>query len=115
MPHYNMPKIWRLDKKIAGSGAIGDIGSHIIDLGRFLIGEINSVSAMTKTFVPERPLLDGSGIGKVDVDDSFVACVEFENGAVGTLETSRFAAGRKNYLVFEINGEKGSIRFNLDA
>lgn len=114
MPHYNMPKIWRLDKNVAGSGAIGDIGSHIIDLGRFLIGDIKSVSAMTKTFIPERPLLDGSGMGKVDVDDSFVACVEFENGVVGTLETSRFAAGRKNYLVFEINGEKGSIRFNLE-
>jgi len=114
MPHYNMPKIWRLDKNVAGSGALGDLGAHIIDLGRFLVGDVKSVCAMTKTFIPERPLPDGKGMGKVDVDDSFVACVEFENGAVGTLEATRFAAGRKNHEVFEINGEKGSIRFNLE-
>ena len=53
-------------------------------------------------------------MGKVDVDDAFVAVVEFENGAIGTLEATRFAAGRKNYNCFEINGEKGSIRFNLE-
>ncbi len=114
MPHYNVPKIWRLDKKTAGSGALGDLGSHIIDLSRFLIGEVKSVSAMTKTFVNERPLLDGNGNAKVDVDDAFVACVEYENGVIGTLEASRFAGGRKNYQVFEINAEKGSVRFNLE-
>jgi predicted dehydrogenase len=114
MPHYHVPKIWRLDKKTAGSGALGDLGTHIIDLSRFLVGEVKSVSAMTKTFVDERPLPDGKGTGKVDVDDAFVACVEFENGALGTLEASRFAGGRKNYQVFEINAEKGSIRFNLE-
>jgi predicted dehydrogenase len=114
MPHYNEAKIWRLDKKVAGSGAIGDLGAHIIDLGRFLVGEMKSVSAMTRTFIEERPLPDGSGTGKVDVDDAFVAAVEFENGAIGTLEASRFAGGRKNYEVLEINGEKGSIHFNLE-
>ncbi len=114
MPHYNESKIWRLDKKVAGSGAIGDLGAHIIDLGRFLVGEMKSVSAMTRTFIEERPLPDGSGTGKVDVDDAFVAAVEFENGAIGTLEASRFAGGRKNYEVLEINGEKGSIHFNLE-
>jgi predicted dehydrogenase len=114
MPHYNEAKIWRLDKEVCGSGAIGDLGAHIIDLGRFLVGEMKSVSAMTKTFIDERPLPDGSGTGKVDVDDAFVAAVEFENGAIGTLEATRFGGGRKNYEVLEINGEKGSIHFNLE-
>lgn len=114
MPHYGTPMIWRLEKKTAGSGALGDLGSHIIDLGRFLVGEMKSVSAMTRTFITERPLADGKGTAKVDVDDAFVAAVEFQNGAIGTLEASRFAAGRKNYQVLEINGEKGSIRFNLE-
>jgi predicted dehydrogenase len=114
MPHYNEAKIWRLDKKVAGSGAIGDLGAHIIDLGRFLVGEMKSVGAMTRTFIDERPLPDGSGTGKVDVDDAFVAMVEFENGAIGTLEATRFGGGRKNYEVLEINGEKGSIHFNLE-
>jgi len=113
MPHYGTPMIWRLDKKRAGSGALGDLGAHIIDLGRFLVGEMKSVSAMTRTFIKERPLSDGS-LGKVDVDDAFVAAVEFENGAIGTVEATRFAAGRKNYNCFEINGEKGSLRFDLE-
>ena len=113
MPHYHTPMIWRTDKKRAGSGAMGDLGSHIIDLARFLMGEVRSVSGMTKTFISERPLPDGK-MAKVDVDDAFVASVEFANGGIGTLECSRFAAGHKNYNCFEINGEKGSIRFNLE-
>jgi predicted dehydrogenase len=114
MPHYGESKIWRLDKNVAGSGALGDLGAHIIDLGHYLVGDMKGVSAMTKTFIEERPLPDGSGTGKVDVDDAFVAAVEFANGAVGTLEATRFAGGRKNHEVLEINGEKGSIRFNLE-
>ncbi|MFZ6029026.1 MAG: Gfo/Idh/MocA family protein [Chloroflexota bacterium] len=113
MPHYNLPHIWRLEKATAGSGALGDLGAHIIDLARFLVGEFRHVSALTKTFIPERPGADGK-MKKVDVDDAFVAAVEFENGAIGTLEATRFAAGRKNGNNFEINGEKGSIRFNLE-
>jgi len=114
MPHYGTPRIWRLDKKVAGSGALGDLGAHIIDLAHFLVGGVKSVSAMTRTFIDERPLPDGSGTGKVDVDDAFVAAIEFENGAIGTLEATRFGGGRKNYEVLEINGEKGSIHFNLE-
>jgi predicted dehydrogenase len=114
MPHYNLPMIWRLDKEKAGSGALGDLGAHIIDLARFLVGEIDEVGAMTRTFVKERPLMDSSGMGTVDVDDAFVATVAFENGAIGTLEATRFAAGRKNHQVLEINGEKGTIIFNLE-
>jgi predicted dehydrogenase len=113
MPHYRQGHIWRLDKTLAGSGALGDLGAHIIDLGRFLAGEFRSVSALTRTFIPERPGADGQ-MRKVDVDDAFVAAVEFENGAIGTVEATRFAAGRKNYNCFEINGEKGTLRFNLE-
>lgn len=114
MPHYGTPLIWRLQKQYAGSGALGDLGAHIIDLARYLVGEVDSVSAMTKTFIQERPREDGSGTGTVDVDDAFGALLSFENGAMGTVEASRFAAGRKNSQNLEINGEKGSIRFNLE-
>jgi predicted dehydrogenase len=108
------PQVWRLDQATAGSGALGDLGAHIIDLARHLIGEPKSVMALTKTFIPERPTADGKGRVKVDVDDAFVSLVEFENGAIGTLEASRFAAGRKNREAIEINGSKGSISFNLE-
>ncbi|MCZ7542240.1 MAG: Gfo/Idh/MocA family oxidoreductase [Anaerolineae bacterium] len=115
MPHFNTARLWRMDKSVAGSGAIGDLASHIIDLGRFLLGaEFKSVSAVTRTFIEERPLPDGSGLGKVDVDDAFAAVVEFDNGVIGTLEGSRLAAGRKNYEMIEVNGEKGSLYFNLE-
>ena len=113
MPHYDLGMIWRLEKEKAGSGALGDLGAHIIDLGRFLVGEIASVSALTRTFIKERPYGDGS-MGTVDVDDAFVSAVAFENGAIGTLEASRFAAGRKNGQRFEINCEKGTIVFSLE-
>jgi predicted dehydrogenase len=114
MPQYAAPLNWRLQKASAGSGALGDIGSHIIDLARFLAGEVKCVSAMTRTFIPERPLAGGAGAGAVDVDDACVAALEFENGALGSLEATRFAAGRKNHLALEVNGEKGSLCFNLE-
>jgi len=114
LPHYGTPRLWRLDKEQAGSGALGDLGAHIIDLAHYLVGDLRSVGAMTKTFIGERPLPDGSGMAPVDVDDAFVASVEFAGGALGTLEATRFAAGRKNHQVIEINGEKGSIRFDLE-
>ena len=94
----NFPFVWRLDKNVAGSGALGDLGSHIIDLARFLVGEPRKVSAMAKTFIKQRPI-PGGGIGEVTVDDAFVSLLEFENGAMGTLEASRFCAGRKNHQV----------------
>jgi predicted dehydrogenase len=100
--------VWRLQKDTAGSGALGDLGAHIIDLARFLVGEVDAVSALMKTFVPERP----GGI--VDVDDAFEAIVEFACGAVGTLEASRFCQGRKNALTWELNGSKGSMAFDLE-
>ena len=108
------PKVWRMNKSVSGSGALGDF-SHIVDLARFLCGEPGTVQAVMKTFIKERPLPDNpSRKEKVDVDDAFAALVEFQNGAVGFLEGSRFCPGRKNYEFFEINAENGSIYFNLE-
>jgi predicted dehydrogenase len=114
MPHYGTPLVWRLDSDAAGCGALGDLGTHIIDLGRFLVGEMKSVSAVTRTFIEERSKVDSDDKGKIDIDDAFVATAEFECGAIGTLEATRFAGGRKNHEILEINGEKGSICFNLE-
>jgi predicted dehydrogenase len=113
MPHYDAAHIWRLDKTVAGSGALGDLGAHLIDLARFLVGEPRRINGALQTFIRERPGADGQ-LRPVDVDDAFVATFEFENGAIGTVEATRFAAGRKNYNCLEVNGEKGSLRFNLE-
>ncbi len=109
------PLVWRLQKSIAGSGALGDLGTHIIDLGRFLAGDIESAVGMTKTFITERPLLDDrKKTGKVDVDDAFITIVKFKSGAIGSIEASRFCAGRKNFQRIEIHGLEGSLSFNLE-
>ena len=108
------PRVWRLEKARAGSGALGDIGSHSLDLARHLVGEIESVTGLLETFVHERPLEDGSGMAPVDVDDAALALVRFENGAIGSIEGTRFAPGRKNFNRFEINGSRGSLAFDLE-
>ncbi|HLU26021.1 MAG TPA: Gfo/Idh/MocA family oxidoreductase [Longimicrobiales bacterium] len=109
------PLVWRLDRDQAGSGALGDIGSHVIDLARYLVGEIDEVAAALETFITERPLPDRSGrTGTVTVDDAAIALLRFENGAIGTLEATRMAPGRKNHNRFEINGSKGSLAFDLE-
>src|SRR2546421_142249 len=91
------PLIWRLDKKKAGSGALGDLASHVTDLARFLVGEIKEVSATLETFIKERPLADNpKKTGHVTVDDASLALARFENGAIGSIEATRFALGRKN-------------------
>ncbi len=102
------PMSWRLQADDAGSGALGDLGAHVIDLARYLVGEIAGVSALTTTFIGDRPG------GQVSVDDAFEAVIDFESGAVGTLEASRFCLGAKNALTWEINGSKGSLRFDLE-
>jgi predicted dehydrogenase len=110
-----VPLYWRLQKEKAGSGALGDIASHSLDLARYLVGEITEVTAALETFVKERPLPENPRKkGRVTVDDASASIVRFENGALGTIEASRFATGRKNYNRFEINGSKGSIAFNLE-
>ncbi|MCC6605705.1 MAG: Gfo/Idh/MocA family oxidoreductase [Anaerolineae bacterium] len=122
----NFPLTWHLRAETAGTGPHGDLNSHSIDLARFLVGDIKSVAAMMTTFIKERPLPGagaatfsaGSGesteMGQVTVDDASFMVAEFENGALGTFEASRFAPGRKNYNYFEIYGSEGSIVFNLE-
>jgi predicted dehydrogenase len=121
------PLVWRLQKEIAGSGALGDIGSHIVDVTQYVTGaRIEAVSGILKTFITERPLPlsssgltaesegTSSGMGVVTVDDAAVFNATFENGALGTFEATRFASGSKNDLGFEIFGSKGSIKFNFE-
>jgi predicted dehydrogenase len=107
--------VWRFDKQQAGSGALGDLGAHIIDLGRYLCGEVAELSATTETFIKRRSVTAGSRTkADVTVDDAAAMCLRFKNGAIGTIEASRFGAGRKNHNTFEINGSKGSLVFDLE-
>ena len=107
--------VWRFDAKLAGSGALGDLGAHVIDLGRYLCGEISELAATSETFIKRRAVTAGSSeMADVTVDDAAALCVRFANGAIGTIEASRFAPGRKNHNTFEINGSKGSITFDLE-
>ena len=122
----DFPLTWHLRKETAGSGPHGDLNSHSVDMARYLVGEIRAVSAMVTTFIKERPLPGegaatfsaGTGetteMGEVTVEDAAFMIAEFENGALGSFEASRFAAGRKNFNYFEIYGSKGSIVFNLE-
>jgi predicted dehydrogenase len=104
------PYSWRLDRQRAGSGALGDLGTHVIDLARFLVGEIAAVSGHVRTVVSEQPvgLVDG------EVDDTVEAVLEFEGGAGGSITASRLCHGRRNALSFEISGTKGSVAFDLE-
>ncbi len=109
------PLVWRLRKEKAGSGALGDIGSHSIDLARHLVGEIRELSAELTTFIKERPdPEDGGRKGKVTVDDAVALILRFEDGALGTVEATRMATGRLNANRFEINGSLGSVAFDLE-
>lgn len=121
----NFPLTWHLQKKFAGAGPHYDLNSHSVDLARYLVGEVKTVSAMLKTFVTERPLPSktagtfksgAAGVekGQVTVDDAAFMVVEFENGTLGSFDASRFASGRKNFNTFEIYGSKGSLAFNLE-
>jgi len=121
----DFPKVWRLDKKICGSGALGDLGAHVIDAARFLVGDISTVTGMNKTFVKTRPVVERmTGLTAssaadaprdvVDVDDATLFACEFESGAMGLFEATRFAQGHNNDMRLEINGEKGSIRFEFE-
>jgi len=109
------PYSWRMDKKIAGSGAHGDLNAHLIDLARFLTGdEISEVVGDLKTFVTERPYPDGSGKGEVTVDDASIFLARFAGGAIGTFEATRMAPGRKNHNRFEISGSRGSLAWDFE-
>jgi predicted dehydrogenase len=109
------PLVWRLVKERTGSGALGDIASHSIDLARHLVGEITETAGLLQTFIRERPLPDDpTRKGKVTVDDASAALVRFASGAIGTIEATRMATGRKNHNRFEINGSEGSLAFDLE-
>ena len=122
----NAPLSWRLDRSLAGSGALGDIGAHVIDMAHFVTGSrIASVSGLTETFVASRPVegahakLGGSSAadaprGPVTVDDAAAFTVRFDDGAIGVFEATRFATGRKNALRLEINGTLGSLAFDFE-
>jgi len=122
----SVPLAWRLKKELAGSGALGDIGAHILDLSQFLIGPVAEVVGTLTTYITKRPVevaaAGGSGLswesgeemGEVTVDDGTTFLARFENGASGSFEATRMALGRRNFNSFEINGSKGSIAFNLE-
>jgi predicted dehydrogenase len=122
----DVPISWRLQKAFAGSGSLGDIGGHVIDFARFLVGEITEVSAIAETYVKERPVAGGGSayvagggeserrMEKVDVDDNVAFMVKFDGGAYGFMEATRFSPGRYNYAGFEIHGMKGSLLFNWE-
>jgi len=111
----NFPFGWRLQSKIAGSGALGDINSHIVDLGRYLVGGFTEVCGQMETFIKERPLPgEPNKKGKVTVDDAVMFIGRFANGALANLEATRFALGRKNGIQIEINGSKGSLVFDFE-
>lgn len=119
------PLVWRLDKSVCGSGSHGDLGAHVIDAARFLVGDFDRVMGMSKTFVTKRPIVErmtglsgkagaDAPLGDVTVDDATIFMTEFKNGALGVFEATRFAAGHKNDMSFEINGDKGSLKFSFE-
>jgi predicted dehydrogenase len=122
----DQPLTWKLQSANGGSGALGDINVHVIDLARYLVGEFKEVCGLMHTFVPERPLQPVSAkiqtpaakaarkMGKVTVDDAALFIGRFVNGALANLEATKFALGRRNHLAFEINGSKGSLYFDLE-
>ena len=121
------PLSWRFQKSVAGSGAVGDILTHVLDLARYLAGEVTGVSAMTNHIITERPLQQsgsdslgnskgGSDApkGAVDVEDEVLSLLRFANGAIGSVEATRNAWGRNNFITLEIHGTEGSIAFNYE-
>lgn len=121
----DFPLAWRMQKEIAGSGAHGDLGAHLIDMAHYLIGDITEVVGMSETFIKERPLPDETGglsatsgnkaeTGPVTVDDATLFLARFGNGALGSFEATRFATGHRSTNSFEINGSKGSVIFDFE-
>ena len=119
------PLVWRLQKDKAGSGALGDIGSHIVDMAQYITGDrLTQVSGVTETFIKERPLPEassglsaspGAARGKVTVDDAALFHGRFAEGAVASFEATRFASGRKNSMRLEVNGSAGSLAFDFES
>jgi predicted dehydrogenase len=110
----NFPYVWRHDAKVAGSGAHGDMNAHLVDLARFLVGDIEAVCGAQEIFIKERALPDGKGKRDVTADDAAFALTRFRQGALGSFMVTRFATGRKNFMRLEIFGSEGALRFNLE-
>jgi predicted dehydrogenase len=123
----DLPLSWRFRQAVAGSGALGDIGTHVIDFARHLVGEIDEVNAMTMRYIGDRPVPQGgadqlAGAAKltgapreaVDVDDEVLTMLRFGSGAVGSIEATRAAHGRKNHLTFEVHGDLGTLVFDYE-
>jgi predicted dehydrogenase len=123
----DLPLSWRFSREVAGSGAIGDIATHVIDFARYLAGDIDAVNAMTQRYIHDRPIQQGGADqlagaakqsdaprGPVDVDDEVMTMLRFSSGAVGSIEATRAAHGRKNYLTFEVHGETGTLAFDYE-
>ncbi|MCI1777981.1 Gfo/Idh/MocA family protein [Paenibacillus lautus] len=119
------PLVWRLQKEVAGSGSHGDLGAHLIDLAHYLVGDMQEVIGMSETFIKERPVAsemtglsakgsEGGPMGQVTVDDATLFMTRFENGALGSFEATRFAAGHRSTNSFEINGSLGSVKFDFE-
>jgi predicted dehydrogenase len=121
------PLSWRFQRDVAGSGALGDIATHVVDLARYLAGEITAVCSVMRTWIPDRPVSQGgldqlAGAEKaagapraaVDVDDEVTTLLRFEGGAAGSIEATRNAYGRNNFLTFEVHGTEGSLYFNYE-
>ncbi|MFB6079084.1 MAG: Gfo/Idh/MocA family protein [Halarchaeum sp.] len=107
------PWTWRLDEELAGAGALGDLGAHTVDLVRYLVADVESVSGHLRTFVDERETAGGE-TKRVTVDDAYSAQADLANGAMATLEASRVAAGHENDHAVELHGTEGSLRFSLE-
>lgn len=111
----SLPITWRHINKLAGCGALGDLGSHLLSISQFIMGDIAAVNAMSSVVFPKRPKAPGSTeMADVENEDIMTFMAEYANGAVGTIACSRVATGRKNYLCYEIQGTKGSVRYDLE-
>jgi len=108
------PYVWRFDKKLAGAGSMADKGSHIIDLARFLVGEIKEVAGLSDIYIKQHKDPVTGDMKDVTTDDAAMFVSRFDNGTMGIFETSRISTGYKNALRFEVNGSKGCVRFNLE-
>ncbi len=115
---YDSPETtmrWQFQSDVSGYGALSDLGTHALDLARYLVGEVSAVASAQSTYIGERPVAGSPGKkGKVDVDDLTVAAMKFKNGALGTLDTSWLMPGRMDYLTFEVYGSKGALSYNLE-
>jgi predicted dehydrogenase len=123
----DLPLSWRFQRSVAGSGALGDIATHVLDIARYLVGDVLAVNAMAQRYIADRPVQEG-GVdqlaaaekrvgaprGEVDVEDEVMTLLRFEDGAVGSIEATRAAHGRKNFLTFEIRGDRGSLAFDYE-